>query len=294
MAAAHAVVSHPGGPRRLPDDEPLPAEDYRRLFGVHEAVDRAADLPAFRERLLRALEEWFGYSTISVLHGPTIGDALLGGRGIKSGYSQDFLDAYARRWITSDPFMTAEAHRLLAERGVVTLRDLRPERVPEQREFVERFLRPNGIHDKVGIVIDAGAEGTFYVGVVVRGTGAWGGGTSQAAGAWGGGTSQAARAWGTVGARDIAVMRALARQLAPLATVLLARDRAAAAACRGLGLTPREREVAGLVAQGLSNQQIARRMFIGVGTVKKHLTRALTKTGTTSRTHLAARWAEHA
>ncbi|WP_220131227.1 hypothetical protein [Streptomyces sp. PT12] len=55
MAAAHAVVSHTGGPRRLPGDEPLPAEDYRRLFGVYEAVDRAADLPACRERLLRAL-----------------------------------------------------------------------------------------------------------------------------------------------------------------------------------------------------------------------------------------------
>ncbi len=47
------------------------------------------------------------------------------------------------------------------------------------------------------------------------------------------------------------------------------------------------------MAQGLSNQQIAQRLFIGVGTVKKHLTQALTKTGTTSRTHLAARWAEH-
>ncbi|WP_258534598.1 helix-turn-helix transcriptional regulator [Streptomyces sp. PT12] len=218
-----------------------------------------------------------------MLHGPTIGDALHGGRGIKSGYSQDFLDSYARRWITSDPFMTAEAHRLLAERGAVTLRDLHPERVPEQREFVERFLRPHGVHDKVGIMIDAGAEGAFYVGVVVRGPGARGEGTSQPS-------------WnqGTVGARDIAVLRALARQLAPLVTMLLARDRAAAAACRDLGLTPREREVAGLVAQGLSNQRIAQRMFIGVGTVKRHLTQALTKTGTTSRTHLAARWAQHA
>ncbi|WP_234320268.1 helix-turn-helix transcriptional regulator [Streptomyces sp. SBT349] len=266
-AAAHAVVSVPGGPRRLPGDEPLPPEDYRRLFGVYEAVDRAADLPAFRERLLRGLEEWFGYSTIAVLHGPTIADALWDGRGIKSGYTREFLDEYARHWITSDPFMTEEAHRLLAERGAVTLLELRPERVPAQHAYVERFLKPNGIHDKVGIMIDAGGEGVVYVGVVVRGA-------------------------HRVSTRDIAVMRALGRQLAPLAAVQLARDRLAEAACRDLGLTPREREVAGLAAQGMTNQQIAQRMFVGVGTVKKHLTRALAKSGTTSRTQLAAHWRE--
>ncbi|MDT0345183.1 helix-turn-helix transcriptional regulator [Streptomyces litchfieldiae] len=264
-AAAHAVVSVPGTPRRLPDGEPLPPEDYRRLFGVFEAVDRAPDLAAFRERLLRALEEWFGYSTIAVLHGPTVGDALLDGRGIKSGYSRAFLDEYARRWIGADPFMTGHAHRLLAERGVVTLRELRPESVPEQREYVELFLRPNGIHDKVSMIIDAGAEGCFYVGVVVRGA-------------------------QVVGARDVAVMRALRRQLAPTAEAVLAADRATAAACRDLGLTAREREVAALAAQGMTNQQIAGRLFIGVGTVKKHLTRALAKTGAASRTQLAVRW----
>jgi DNA-binding NarL/FixJ family response regulator len=48
-------------------------------------------------------------------------------------------------------------------------------------------------------------------------------------------------------------------------------------------LTPREREVLTLVAQGLSNAQIADQLFLGVGTVKTHVARILTKLGLTDR-----------
>lgn len=48
-------------------------------------------------------------------------------------------------------------------------------------------------------------------------------------------------------------------------------------------LTPREREVLTLIAQGLSNAQIADQLFLGVGTVKTHVARILTKLGLTDR-----------
>lgn len=44
-------------------------------------------------------------------------------------------------------------------------------------------------------------------------------------------------------------------------------------------LTDREREIAGAVAEGLSNAQIAERLFLGEATVKTHLTRATTRLG---------------
>jgi DNA-binding NarL/FixJ family response regulator len=52
-------------------------------------------------------------------------------------------------------------------------------------------------------------------------------------------------------------------------------------------LTPREREVAALIARGLSNKQIARRLQITVGTVKHYVHQILEKTGLPSRVAIA-------
>jgi DNA-binding CsgD family transcriptional regulator/tetratricopeptide (TPR) repeat protein len=49
------------------------------------------------------------------------------------------------------------------------------------------------------------------------------------------------------------------------------------------GLTEREREVAGVLAQGLSNREIAERLFIAEGTASVHVSRILRKLGVTSR-----------
>jgi DNA-binding CsgD family transcriptional regulator len=52
-------------------------------------------------------------------------------------------------------------------------------------------------------------------------------------------------------------------------------------------LTPSERQVAALVAEGLSNQEIAMRLFVSVRTVEMHISRAYRKLGIRSRTGLA-------
>jgi DNA-binding NarL/FixJ family response regulator len=53
------------------------------------------------------------------------------------------------------------------------------------------------------------------------------------------------------------------------------------------GLTDRERDVLDLVAEGLSNSEIAERLHIGVTTVKTHITSLMTKTGAPNRVRLA-------
>lgn len=55
-------------------------------------------------------------------------------------------------------------------------------------------------------------------------------------------------------------------------------------------LSPREREVAGLVATGLRNRDIAVALDITVATVKDHVHRILTKAGLDSRAAIAAAW----
>ncbi|MEV6811316.1 response regulator transcription factor [Micromonospora sp. NPDC051296] len=53
------------------------------------------------------------------------------------------------------------------------------------------------------------------------------------------------------------------------------------------GLTAREQDVLNLVAEGLSNTEIAERLHIGVTTVKTHITSLMTKTGSPNRVRLA-------
>jgi DNA-binding NarL/FixJ family response regulator len=55
------------------------------------------------------------------------------------------------------------------------------------------------------------------------------------------------------------------------------------------GLTDREMEVLGLVAQGLANKQIAQRLGISERTVKAHLTSIFQRIGVTDRVQ-AALW----
>jgi DNA-binding NarL/FixJ family response regulator len=87
-------------------------------------------------------------------------------------------------------------------------------------------------------------------------------------------------------------IRAAARGESPLdpraaSTILAARSEPDPAA----GLSPREREVLGLLVAGLPNKLIARRLEISEKTVKSHLTNVFRAIGVTDRTQ-AALWAE--
>ncbi|RZL84734.1 MAG: tetratricopeptide repeat protein [Rhodococcus sp. (in: high G+C Gram-positive bacteria)] len=62
----------------------------------------------------------------------------------------------------------------------------------------------------------------------------------------------------------------------------------ASAAATESGLTKREREVAELVGQGLTNKTIAAKLFISIRTVQGHVEHILAKRGFTSRVQIAA------
>lgn len=226
-----------------------------------ESVDRAVDLPEFRELLVRALQTWFGFTGIAVLHGHTLFDAIREGCGVQGGYTPEFTAEYNARWIDSDPLRAERAAEIIMTKGVARLAEIAPDSA-----FIEHFLRPNGITDKATMVVDGGSSGVFFVGMAV---------------------TEVPR----VSDRDIAVLHALRRHLAPLVIEQLDRDRERRAALSNWQLTPREWEVADLAAHGLTNRQIAERLFIGVDTVKKHLSRVLAETSCASRTQLAVRFA---
>ena len=76
------------------------------------------------------------------------------------------------------------------------------------------------------------------------------------------------------------------RVAAPIAPVSpAARDSFAAgeSARKDLGITPREHEILGLIAEGLSNREIGERLFVSENTVKTHSSRLFQKLGVVRR-----------
>ncbi|MFT4199846.1 helix-turn-helix domain-containing protein, partial [Gordonia sp. (in: high G+C Gram-positive bacteria)] len=67
-----------------------------------------------------------------------------------------------------------------------------------------------------------------------------------------------------------------------------ARTPALVTAAQPLPLTSREREIANLIAAGLSNKEIADRLFVSVRTVEGHVYRACTKLDVADRAQIAA------
>lgn len=62
-----------------------------------------------------------------------------------------------------------------------------------------------------------------------------------------------------------------------------------AAKLRELGITPREHEILGLIAAGLSNREIGEKVFISENTVKTHSSRLFDKLGVSRRVQAVQR-----
>ncbi|MFN6567898.1 DNA-binding response regulator [Nostoc minutum NIES-26] len=86
----------------------------------------------------------------------------------------------------------------------------------------------------------------------------------------------------------------LASQIAQIKALLTQRNAIAQSPTPfKIDLTPREQSVLNLVAEGLMNKEIARRLETSVRNVEKYVSRLFSKTGTNSRTELVRFALEH-
>jgi DNA-binding CsgD family transcriptional regulator len=130
-------------------------------------------------------------------------------------------------------------------------------------------VHARGLADRDGDLLDAAADRFADLGAVALGADA---------------AAQAAREHARTGHRGKEVASsARAHGLASQGEV---RTRAVAAAARPLPISDREREIAMLVAAGLSNHQVADRLHVSVRTVEGHLYRIFAKLGIDDRDQL--------
>ncbi|GAB3963437.1 hypothetical protein GCM10029978_021230 [Actinoallomurus acanthiterrae] len=238
--------------------------DYRNMFAVLEDLADLAGEEHFFEQFRESLASRLRWTDSLIVDIPAdlggFPDRAVAVNHFHSDRSSAFLDEYLDRWYLQNPFKTPTAVRLLDREGQISLRDLRAGSTAREWSFVEKYLHRHRIADTLNGRIAGRAGGAALVCVYFDDESA-------------------------LRERDRALMGHLHRYLGPWLDRHFSRLRAPSQV--PAGLSSREEQVARLVAGGLSNVQIARRLHITVDTVKKHLTRAMSKTGCTNRTQLA-------
>ncbi|MDG3014101.1 helix-turn-helix transcriptional regulator [Speluncibacter jeojiensis] len=237
----------------------LRTADYQRVFAVLDRCESVRTVSEFRSRIVTAMTEAFPMRVATCFVGDRFDtqlsdpDATLAGAGSWESKRSD----YHRHWARHDVFGTPEARRHLDAGRVASLRDLR-ELPDESAAYVRDYLDAFQMRSVNAMQLDLPGTGRAIVGLFD---------TDENA----------------LGPADLAALRLLARQLSVLTRSLDAeplRDVLAP-------LTERQRQVARLVADGLSNAAIARRLTLTEDTVKKYVSRILAATGCSSRTQLA-------
>lgn len=236
--------------------------DYRRALAVVEAAARAKHLQELRETTLDAIAEAFGCRDLTFFVGTSLEDAFQDREPVVAGKAARMVDAYRGRYWRHDVFARASVMPIYRRRSAVRLCELPAPEGPEDERYVREFLTEHGIVDELAIKLDAGPGGCALIGLL-----------SDRAGRF--------------GAHDVAAAQLLS---GPIAGVLRFHLQAARRCAPRQELSRREAEVAGLVADGYSNREIAEQLFISQDTVKKHLSKALAAYGCNSRTQLAIAW----
>lgn len=259
------VDSH-SGDRVTPSSQrdrrpPLVSADYERAFKVLERCDRAACLSDFKGQVVEALGSVFRFQHVSFFAGPTFQTTFTDRTPIVAGSTERMLPEYQERWSHLDIFGAPTSLRMLQAGGLASIPELQAlGGLPSTAtSYVHHFLANTwSMQAAAAMRVDLHAGHTGLVGIFVA---------DEA----------------QLGPRELATLRVLSRQLSAIA--------------RGIpfvstrqdfrDLTTRQREVIHLIAEGLSNAQIAETLCLAEDSIKKYVSRILASTGCSTRMELA-------
>jgi DNA-binding CsgD family transcriptional regulator len=235
--------------------------DYERAFDVLESCDTAPSLPDFREHVLDALGRHFGLRHVSFFCGATFHNVFGDLAPLTEGNTARMLPEYQERWSRYDLFGSPAAMRQLVSSGVSSLAELRSlGALPASANaYVRHFLQATWrMETAAAMRLELPGGHTALIGMFDT-------------------------APDTLGPQELTTLRLLSRQLSAISRGLpVSRPKAALA-----GLSERQRQVVALVADGLSNAQIAETLSLAEDSVKKYVSRILSATGCRSRMELA-------
>lgn len=239
----------------------LVAADYERAFKVLERCDTAVCLSDFKSQVVEALGSVFGFEHVSFFAGPTFQTTFTDPTPIVAGHTARMLPEYQERWSHHDIFGSPTSLRMLRAGGLASVSELSAlGGLPgTATSYAHHFLANTwGMQAGAAMRVDLHAAHTGLVGIF---------------------TSDETQ----LGPRELATLRVLSRQLSAIA--------------RGIpfvsnrqdfrDLTTRQREVIHLIAEGLSNAQIAETLSLAEDSIKKYVSRILATTGCTTRMELA-------
>ncbi|MGW5385307.1 helix-turn-helix transcriptional regulator [Nocardia sp. NPDC003963] len=233
----------------------------KQLLGVLSVLDSCTDSgggAGFKQTLTEAISRHFGVRDVTFFHGRTYPEIFADPEPLLGGATSRLLPVYRESWRDKDIFTLPQARRLVTDNGFVTMDELA--RLPRpQRSYVVDYLAPNDMHSATAMHLRL-ADGEALVGMFDR-----------------------IRPWDET---DLLAIRLLAHQLR-VRTVTISAAEPGPAADPLAGLSPRQIEVAELVSDGLSNQEIATALCLSELSVKKYVSRIFDITGHRNRAELA-------
>lgn len=231
----------------------LPSNEYERIFAVLERCRAASTLDTFKHTLMDALHSEYDFPNTTFLSGPTFRTAFADPDPVTTGRITPIIDEYQTGWYRTDMFASPQSFSALQSAPAITLTQLT--QLPSTAiDYLERFLYRRHLHSAAVLHLDLAHDCHGLVGVF----------DSEGK---------------SVPPEQIRALGLLARQLSAQARTLPGsprpqwRDR----------ITPRQQEIGELVADGLTNEEIAGALHLEVNTVKKYVSRIFTLTRVRNR-----------
>jgi DNA-binding CsgD family transcriptional regulator len=261
MSAEPSVSASYGHPGSL-----LDGPDLKRILDFLGDCEGLPNLLDFRQAVTEALARRLGYRNTTFFVAPTFAGLTADEAPIATGRAVPMVPSYVEEFHRNDPLVDVNFWVRQSRLRPMSLDELTGSMGPSHRRYLETFLFRNRIHAKIVIPLVPGemtaADGCAGVGLLAEESGAF-------------------------GPRDLAIAQELHRHL----TKLFRHHTAEVTGPLIMpALSPRQRDVAELVALGKTNREIAQTLYVGVDTVKKHLTQVLRLTGCANRTELAVKY----